>query len=788
MIAQAQEFQFQKTLLPNRLKETNRWLCCRAKDKCPMTPEKRKASVTDENNWRTFEEAFVGCIRYPSILSMPGFVCSSQDDIMCIDLDDCMVNGKAKQYAQDIVDRCNTYTEISQSGKGLHIFGLYNDSIHRKINEVVNGEKRTYELYGNTHYIAVTSNSYNKISELNDISTVVNELLSKYKKETGATINNEPIHIDMDDEDIINYALEHDKKFASCWNDVRDKDQSGSDMALMDKLAFYFGKDPYRMEKVFSISPLGKRKKWIERPDYRERTIKEAISSCSDVFDTGFYKQEQKKLEHIKDDLAEVYDTLGEKQKTELELLREDFICGVYQNNDDYAGEVFYLLNQDIAFDSISDQLFYWDTNIYTELDKYILSDRCSKLSKVLRGWAIETKEPKQKKDNIKFADEYGDANKIIPIKTKIANKYRLPKGITFNSIPYKINALNGVINLKTGELEPHNRNEYWNISIPYEYDPTYSDEDRPLFMEYINRVLQGNEKLIKWLQKVGGLCLTAESKEQKFFLISGETGTGKSTWINILDEIMGDFAKAMPKNFIIEEKNKSKFDFAELKQYRMIYTSETANENQLDVNYIKELTGNTEVTGNTKGVRANTSYIPKYKMIITTNHIPGFNLDLAFKRRLAPCLFNNFSINDNPDLNLLDKLKTEAEAILTWFVEGAVEYYKEGIELLPEQKELIESVVEEADPIIDFTRKYYKLYFLENKYVDKRFFQINTDIYELYKKYCEETGINKMPKNVFIAKFRSANGLTRNDNNIFKKKINGKTHNVTWGVDILPL
>jgi hypothetical protein len=61
-------------------------------------------------------------------------------------------------------------------------------------------------------------------------------------------------------------------------------DESSSDLALMNDLAFWTGCDPGRMERLFSHSALGQRGKWRDRHDYRERTIKAAIAGCTDTY------------------------------------------------------------------------------------------------------------------------------------------------------------------------------------------------------------------------------------------------------------------------------------------------------------------------------------------------------------------------------------------------------------------------------------------------------------------------------------------------------------------------
>lgn len=99
-------------------------------------------------------------------------------------------------------------------------------------------------------------------------------------------------HISLEDGELLFKAMSaaNSQKFNALWNGSTSGhggDDSGADMALMDLLAFWTGCDAAQMERLFSQSGLGKRDKWRDRADYRDRTIKEAISKCTEVYNPG---------------------------------------------------------------------------------------------------------------------------------------------------------------------------------------------------------------------------------------------------------------------------------------------------------------------------------------------------------------------------------------------------------------------------------------------------------------------------------------------------------------------
>ena len=156
-----------KPRFPKEMTEKPRWVRRNA-NKRPVTVSGSAASSTNANTWSAYSVAAAS----KAGVGM-GFVLG--EGVGCIDLDHCFDGGKLLPWAQEIVDRCpETFMEVSQSGEGLHIFGLLPEGGGRNIRS----GGSNVEFYSVGRYIAVTGNRFNgSPSKLADLSGVIASVL-----------------------------------------------------------------------------------------------------------------------------------------------------------------------------------------------------------------------------------------------------------------------------------------------------------------------------------------------------------------------------------------------------------------------------------------------------------------------------------------------------------------------------------------------------------------------------------------------------------------------------------
>jgi len=274
---------------PQTLKELSLWTLWKletrdgAQTKVPYRIDGKKASPTNPNDWTDFATA---CRAFdPEKYSGLGFVLTKEDGIVCIDLDNCIgEDGQICDEAKHIVRMLNSWTEISQSGKGLHIFIRA-----KKPTDKSKATPRTFkslEIYDNARFIAMTGNHLPGTPlTIEHRQGGLNALCVLYFPERESTPAQaiKPYHDSLTDEEIISLCrkAQNADKFVALYDNGDTSgyngDESRAEQALACMLAFYT-KDAAQIERLMNDSALAQREKWRERQDYRERTIRKAIS------------------------------------------------------------------------------------------------------------------------------------------------------------------------------------------------------------------------------------------------------------------------------------------------------------------------------------------------------------------------------------------------------------------------------------------------------------------------------------------------------------------------------
>ena len=120
---------------------------------------------------------------------------------------------------------------------------------------------------------------------------------------------------------------------------------------------------------------------------------------------------------------------------------------------------------------------------------------------------------------------------------------------------PSLLNVKNGTLDLESGELRPHRREDLITKLAPVEYD----SEARCLkFMDFLDQITGGDEKLQRYLQKVIGYALTGDVCEQVMFVLYGIGANGKSTLINVIEDLLGDYALQATTDTFIRKNERS--------------------------------------------------------------------------------------------------------------------------------------------------------------------------------------------------------------------------------------
>lgn len=246
------------------------------------------ASSTDPKTWVSYEDAKKGSTNFSGI----GFVLTLESRTLFIDLDKCL-DDLPPQF-QELIDKSNTYTEISPSGNGLHILLEVDGDLYLSANR--SKKMPHFECYNTGRYMTVTENIYQGKDTIRKVSVEEANALLKivgypWKEEEVGGREVAVASLPMQTEDVLErmFSSKNGKKVKALFDgDVSDYegDDSAADMALCMHLAFWLQKDRERMRSVWLASPLGSRKKTQGRVDYQDRTLDHAIASTKEVYKT----------------------------------------------------------------------------------------------------------------------------------------------------------------------------------------------------------------------------------------------------------------------------------------------------------------------------------------------------------------------------------------------------------------------------------------------------------------------------------------------------------------------
>ena len=202
-----------------------------------------------------------------------------------------------------------------------------------------------------------------------------------------------------------------------------------------------------------------------------------------------------------------------------------------------------------------------------------------------------------------------------------------------------------------------------------------------PTWHEFLKRTTDGDNELQRYLQRVAGYALTGDTSEHALFFAYGTGANGKSTFLNAVSGMIGDYHKTAPIETFTESKSdRHPTDLAGLRGARMVTAVETEEGRRWAESKIKTLTGGDKIAA--RFMRQDFfEYAPQFKLLIAGNHKPSLRtVDEAIRRRFHLIPFTVTIPPEQRDTTLGDRLKDEWPGILGWAIEGCVEWMAKGL------------------------------------------------------------------------------------------------------------
>ncbi len=240
------------------------------------------------------------------------------------------------------------------------------------------------------------------------------------------------------------------------------------------------------------------------------------------------------------------------------------------------------------------------------------------------------------------------------------------------------LNTDSGTINLRTGELLPHRKDDLITKLAPVRFDP---DAKCPLWEKVISFWMNENRDLVAYKQRVIGYCLTGDVSEQCLWFLYGAGANGKSTFLKIILAMLGDYAIQAVSDLLMAKKNESHpTERADLLGIRFVATIETDEGKQMAESLMKQLTGGDNVRAR-KMRQDFIEFEQTWKIALAANHKPQVRgTDHGIWRRIKLLPYEVKVTDEQKDPHLLDKLKEELPGILAWAVRGCRDWQKNGM------------------------------------------------------------------------------------------------------------
>jgi len=326
------------------------------------------------------------------------------------------------------------------------------------------------------------------------------------------------------------------------------------------------------------------------------------------------------------------------------------------------------------------------------------------------------------------------------------------------DSDPYVFNCLNGTLNLKTGEFYRNRPADMLSKVSGVIYDPSARCERWDLF---IQEVMEGDMEKARFLQKALGYALTGDSRLEALFVLHGsKTRNGKSTCMETMMRIMGDYGKtARPETIGMKFNNSSNNpteDIARLAGARLVNISEPDKRLTLSSALVKTLTGNDTI--NARFLHENSfDYRPQFKLFINTNHLPQVNdLTLFTSGRVKIIPFERHFEPHEQDQRLKSTLtkSQNLSGILNWCIDGYRLMEAEGLEMPESVSHATESYQHSSDKIA---------LFMEDALTEDHGCEVRTaEVYAVYKRWCSDNGFKAESSRNFNAALSAITPIER--------------------------
>jgi putative DNA primase/helicase len=277
--------------------------------------------------------------------------------------------------------------------------------------------------------------------------------------------------------------------------------------------------------------------------------------------------------------------------------------------------------------------------------------------------------------------------------------------GSQFDTNCWLLNCLNGTVDLKTGELRPHDPDDMLTKLAPVHYDP---QARLKLWDDFLSAATNGSAGLVEFLQIAMGYGATGSTAEEKLFFIHGPTASGKSTFLEAIKATLGDYAQTANFETFLQRRQigTARNDIAKLNGARVVVSIEVEEGKRLAEGLVKMLTGGDTVSARFL-YKEEFEFVPQFKLWLAANDAPRVkDNDEAMWRRILRVPFEHEIPKQDRDPKVKATLRRNevvGPAILAWIVQGCLKWQLKGLDVPEIIEESTEEYRQSQDPLRDF-------------------------------------------------------------------------------------
>jgi putative DNA primase/helicase len=339
-----------------------------------------------------------------------------------------------------------------------------------------------------------------------------------------------------------------------------------------------------------------------------------------------------------------------------------------------------------------------------------------------------------------------------------------------FDRHQWLLSCRNGTLDLTSGKLRPHRREDYVTKLIDLDYDP---EATAPRWEKFWREVFEPHPDLIPLIQRAVGYTLTGSVREECLFLCIGDGSNGKGVFCKTVQKVLGDYAGTADFSTFLDRRDWGgpRDDVANMRGKRFIVSQESREGAYMAEGVIKWLTGGDRVRARRLHENSN-EFDPTFKIWLATNHKPRIRgTDEGIWRRIKLIPFD-VSFKGREDKNLKSELKKEQPGILTWAVRGCTSWLQEGLNFPKSILDATQAYRNESDQLGRFIEERCDL--ASDPQVKAHRQQVNMKIqasvlYALYRYWCEACGERSIMTNTAFGielMKRPDTGITRKSEN----------------------